>query len=72
MFQLVIYVPKQHGSELLSRVGPGFRPTLGLSLSKCFGPISVLHTQVCYTVPFEVTIFPFLKRISSAHCDDIM
>jgi len=33
------------------RVGPGS----GLSLSKCFGPISGTHTQVF--IPFEVTIF---------------
>jgi len=30
------------------RVGPGFGPGSGLSLSKCFGMISGLHTQVFY------------------------
>jgi len=28
------------------RVGPAFEPGSGLSLSKCFGPISGLHMQV--------------------------
>ena len=31
------------------RFGPDFGPSSGLSSSKCFGPISVPHTQVCYT-----------------------
>ena len=39
------------------RVGPGFGPGSGLSLSTCFGPISGLHTQVF--LPFQVTIFFF-------------
>ena len=53
-------------SDRALRVGPGS----GLSLSKCFGPISGLHTKLFYNIQSN-DFFSFMMYIFCAHHGDV-